>query len=229
MNNSIFKTAFLLVTLLFLTFTSTSYGQQQERPESIDIVREGYWNVISPDTTTNHTDAIQSIERILNLTYQGIPADSIHINPPRYVVRQDWTTISATDTVYLYDPEEPVYVNEESNFNDEVALTNGIYWQFKTDSTQGVQLKLFGQTPAEKVSVGIKCVGVDDAGMFTDQRTGFTMQADSSGVVQGSSKWLDKTCNQFMTYWLTAYTQQDTARVSRFVDVGEDWSGREQF
>jgi len=204
----------------------------QERPISVDIVRQGYWNVISPDSTTRHIDAIQSIERILNLTYQGVDADSIHINPPRYIVRQDWESFSAqttTDTVYLYEPADPVYVNAEPTFNDEIALTNGIYWQFKTDSTQGVRLNLFGQTPAEKVSVGIKCVGVDEQGMATDQRTGFTMQADSNNVVQGSSQWLDRTCNQFMTYWLTAYGTQDTVRVSRFVDVGESWAGREQF
>lgn len=220
-----FVTGVLLILGLFVLLFP-----EKTNAQDLSVVAEdaGYHYVIGRgDTLSQHATERKAIEQALQWSITH-PNETAYVTR-NYKLRIHAEGIGVTDTVYLYDPAEPVYVNSEPNFNHEIELTNGIYWQFKVDSTQGVRLNLFGQTPADRISVGVKCTGVDSLGFHRDQRTGFSMTPDSNNVVQGHTRWLDETCNQFMTYWLTAYTEQDTVRVSRFVDVGEAWVGREQF
>lgn len=232
-----------VLPLLIVLVVAGAVQAQTQKLESVNIVRNGWWEVVSPDTLTRHPDYGQAIERQINLLLQGIPEDQIVIKPPLYEVRPSWGNVipdtvfqTEYDTVYVDAPTDTVWAYEqrtlyaaqipegEAWYYDEHPAVRNIDWQIIEDHPDSTEfrVRIFGQTTANKIRFASKCIGYDSTMSAIDDRVGMTLTADSTGFVDGETA--DFTChppggNASMNYWLTGYTDADTVIVRKYIDV----------
>ncbi len=203
----------LLVLLLLLPAMASA---QILKLESVNIVRVGYWQVVSPDTITNHPSQYQANERQLNLLLQGVPQSQIVIKPPLYEVRGNFSEISP-DTVYAEAPADTFYTEpdtvevevpgdtvyayqEKTLYATEIPDTTAMYydvheslrnidWQIieeHPDST-AFRVRVFGTTTADRVSFASKCIGHDADMNLLTQTESISLTPDSTGYVEGET------------------------------------------
>lgn len=203
-----------LLGILFLLFPVLATAQTVE---SVNIVRNGYWQVVSPDTITNHTDAIQAVERQLNLLLQGVPENQITIKPPLYEVRATLrdiapdTVFMPSDTVFVESdpdtveiPGDTLYAYEERTvyattipdttamFYDEHPAVRNIDWQIIEDHPDSTyfRVRIYGQTTPEVnyLRFASKCIGYDSTRTLLTDNVGLTLTPDSTGYVSAETR-----------------------------------------
>lgn len=200
------------LTALFTILLIAVAAQAQIRAvESVNIIRRGYWEVVSPDTITRHTDAIQAVERQQNLLLSGIEQSQISIKPPLYDVEATYYDIYP-DTVFLHI---------------ETELTRNVRHQYVEDSTAGFQIEITGYTPANQIRYASKCIGYDSTMTAIDERISMTLTPDSTGYVEGITPKYNcyhknEGMNALATYWLTAFTDTTDLIVRRYLDVAHE-------
>lgn len=234
------------ILLALLLLVPAMAAGQTLKLENINIVRSGYWQVVSPDTITNHTDAIQAVERQLNLLLQGIPQSQIVIKPPLYEVRGDFSEIFP-DTVYAEVPADTVYLGSEADtvwayeektvyatsipdttvmYYDEHPAVRNIEWQIIEDHPDSTyfRVRIYGQTTPEvnQLRFASKCIGYDSTRTLLTDNVGLTLTPDSTGYVDAETR--DIGChppggNAAMNYWLTAVTDTMEIQVHKYIDI----------
>lgn len=184
---------------------------QQKIITSVDLVRVGFWEVVSPDTITKHTDVIQATERQLNLMLSGIDPSQIVIKPPLYEVRPTFSEIvTAADTVFKTDTlKVPVFGEHEWTLGIGAGLVTA-----NPDTTENYQLEFKGNSHADRIRVASNCYDGKQ-----NERFSTTLDSTRQNQFETSREYfyyispdtLD--CRGIATYWVTA--KKDTA-ITRF-------------
>lgn len=171
------------------------------------------------DTTSQHSTLHKAIEAAATL--YG-PSDGMQITRDQssyyYVISDSLGIRIEQSQVYRLDFTAPEARVDSVFFHPEHPLVRSFYYTIEqTPGSPEWSFRMRGQSEADSVHLGTKCVGYDEAGQAIDERRSAAMSPDPEGrfdTTLGPYR-----CNQLMTYELRATDAGTEVVAKRYIDI----------